>query len=159
MSEKKTWLIVGVLVAALIGGIGGFLVGKLASKPMKVGYVDVEKIMKDFPAYKDATSILRGEQVDLELEFQEKSKNLSDEEKQKLGLKYQEQLAKKDKELSERVETEIRTAVKKVADEKKLTLVSAKNVLFYGGEDITESVLAKGGALVGENEKKTSKKK
>jgi|GEM_PF-1619511 outer membrane protein len=159
MSEKKTWLIVGVVVAALIGGIGGFFVGKLTSKPMQVGYVDVEKLMQDFPAYKDATSILRGEQVELEQQFQEQSKNLSDEEKQKLGLKLQEQLAKKDKELSDRVESEIRGSVQKVAEEKKLTIVSAKNVLFYGGQDITDSVLAKGGALVGKDEKAPSKKK
>lgn len=158
MGENKTWLIVGVIVAALIGGIGGFAVGKLTSKPMQVGYVDVEKLMKDFPAYKDATSILRGEQVQLEQQFQEKSKNLSDAEKQKLGVQLQEQLAKKDKELSDRVESEIRSAVKKVAEEKQLTIVSAKNVLFFGGDDITESVLAKGGALVGKDEKASKKK-
>lgn len=157
MEKSTSWIIVGVIVAALIGGVGGFFVARLTSQPMQVGYIDIEKIAEDFPAYQDATKMLRGEQMDLELEFQEKSKNLSDEEKQKLGIELQEQLAKKDKELSQRVETEIRTAVKKVAQEKKLTVVSAKNALYFGGVDITDQVLANGGTLVGNTEKPKKK--
>ena len=42
MSTNKGWIIVGLIVAALIGGIGGFVVGKLTGDA-KVGYIDLEK--------------------------------------------------------------------------------------------------------------------
>ncbi len=147
MSENKKWIIVGVIVAALIGGIGGFTVGKLTNNP-KVGYIDLQKIMSDFPAYKDASSILKGKQVELEQKLQEEVKGKSDTEKQKLIQELQAQLSAKDKELSQRVENEIREAVKKVAADKNLTLVGAKDVLYFGGEDITNEVLLKGGAKI-----------
>lgn len=129
MSTNKGWIIVGLIVAALIGGIGGFVVGKLTGDE-KVGYIDLEKIMTDFPAYKDATSILRGEQVELEMKLQEESKGKTEEEKQKLLAELQEQLVAKDKELAERVEKELRDAVKKVAADKNHFSQRQKRPLF-----------------------------
>ncbi|HQD40028.1 MAG: OmpH family outer membrane protein [Firmicutes bacterium] len=156
MSTNKGWIIVGLIVAALIGGIGGFVVGKLTGDE-KVGYIDLEKIMTDFPAYKDATSILRGEQVELEMKLQEESKGKTEEEKQKLLAELQEQLVAKDKELAERVEKDLRDAVKKVAADKKITLVSVKNALYFGGVDITDDVLRAGGAKLDDKASKDKK--
>ena len=72
--------------------------------------------------------------------FDEKSKDMNDTEKQRYYQQLQEVIANKEKELMEPVFQKIEAAIKKVADKKGLAVVVEKNTVVYGGLDITEEV-------------------
>ena len=72
--------------------------------------------------------------------FDEKSKDMNDTEKQRYYQQLQEVIANKEKELMEPVFQKIEAAIKKVADKKGLAVVVEKNTVVYGGLDITDEV-------------------
>ena len=69
--------------------------------------------------------------------FDEKSKDMNDTEKQRYYQQLQEVIANKEKELMEPVFQKIEAAIKKVADKKGLAVVVEKNTVVY---DITDEV-------------------
>ena len=72
--------------------------------------------------------------------FDEKSQNMNDTEKQRYYQQLQEVIANREKELMEPVFQKIEAAIKKVADKKGLAVVVEKNTVVYGGLDITDEV-------------------
>ena len=72
--------------------------------------------------------------------FDEKSQNMNDTEKQRYYQQLQEVIANREKELMEPVFQKIEAAIKKVADKKGLAVVVEKNTVIYGGLDITDEV-------------------
>lgn len=165
--------LVAAPVAALAqGDIGVVNMSKVLSK-----YNKVEQINKALAKAKDARqekldakqTSLREMKEQLDKDFEK----LANEEKQKRGKQLEKGLeslqethdklmgelrelqAEKYKELEE----DIVVAVKKVAKTKNLAMVVEKGVVFVGGDDITEDVIAtlNGGAAPAKTEKKKDK--
>ena len=80
---------------------------------------------------------------DAQKEFEEKSANMSDQEKNDYYQQTQERLQQKNQELMEPIQQSIEDAVKKVSETKGLSVVLEKSTVVYGGQDITQDVINK----------------
>ena len=67
----------------------------------------------------------------------------TDQEKQDYYQQSQERLRNKQQELIEPIEQSIKDAVKKTAEAKGLSVVIEQSAVVYGGQDITQDVIAK----------------
>ncbi|MCI5837486.1 MAG: OmpH family outer membrane protein [Veillonellaceae bacterium] len=77
---------------------------------------------------------------ELQKEFDEKSVNMSEAEKQQYFQSMQEKFSAKQAEIQKNIQGKIDNAVKQVAEKKSLNLVVDKNAVLYGGVDITSEV-------------------
>ena len=74
-------------------------------------------------------------------DFNEKSKTMSDAEKQRYYKQLQERLGNKEKELMDPVLKNIELQIQKIADKKGLSVVVHKDTVVFGGVDITDEVI------------------
>lgn len=118
-----------------------------SAKPaIPVGAIDMPKALFSHPKSKGAKEALQKffeeRQKDVDSKFG--TKNLTEEEKQKAQMlmsKYEQEIAQKDKELTEQLLTDIQASMKKIAAQKNLTVILDKTVVLYGGTDVTEDVI------------------
>ena len=68
---------------------------------------------------------------------------MSDQEKQDYYVQCQQRAQQKERELFEPLVQSFEAAVQKVAEAKGLTVVIDKSAVLYGGQDITQDVIAK----------------
>ena len=73
-------------------------------------------------------------------EFNEKSKDMNNEEKDRYYQQLQQRLGNKQNELMEPLLKQINDAISKVAEKKGLKVVVDKSSVIYGGADITDEV-------------------
>ena len=79
---------------------------------------------------------------DVRKEFEEKSAGMSDQEKADYYQQCQQRLAQKQQELLDPIRNAVDAAIKKVADKKGMSVVIDKMAVIYGGQDITQEVIA-----------------
>ena len=108
-----------------------------------VGVVDYISLINQHPDTPKANEVLRAEQEQAKKEFAEKSAGLGDKEKQDLDRQLGQRVELKRQELLKPITEKVNAAIKEVADAKGLTVVVGRNVVVYGGVDITEEVLKK----------------
>lgn len=143
---KRVLLIVAA--AAVLGLLYKVVISAQVSKAqVPVGYVDMPKALFSHPKSKDAKEALKKffeeRQKDVDSKFGS-NKNLSEEEKQQaqsLMTKYEQEIAEKDKELTEKLVEDIQASMKKIAGQKKLSVIMDKQVVLWGGVDITEDLI------------------
>ena len=159
-----------VLKSAVLSGL---LVLALATSAFAVtakdiGVVDTQKVIESSSLsdlYKSANDEMKALEDNIKKEMLDKSKKLEDAKKTNLSadkLKEMEDQFKKDletkrnegqvlyqkkqaelEETQKKVKSDIDEAIKKVADEKKLGVVFDKQVVLFGGVDVTEDVMKK----------------
>ena len=142
-----------------------------SSFALSVGYVDIEKVFSQYKGTTEAKDKLQKE-VEKEQKNVEKEKNdilkakadldkkksimdkakLADEEQalqdkaeklQAKALEIQQKLLSQEKALTANIVEEIRAIVQKIAKEKNYDMVFEKNMMLYGGEDITYLIIKK----------------
>jgi len=131
-----------LLVVAIIGVIGiRWGISRAAAKD-EFGLVDMQIIAE---RYVQPTLIkeLEPELKKLQEEFDEKTKDATDEVKAELFATYQGRLNAKEQELLEQLFSEVSAAAAQVKKEQGLRLVYDKAAVVAGGSDITDQVLAK----------------
>lgn len=121
-----------------------------------VGFIDMQRISGEVKAVRNAEQELKTAQDNLRAEFENRRKQLAEAVKKNMSAAEQEKLREqldnemgplRDKyqqlsgELSGKLTKQIDDAVKKVADTRKMTLVLDKQVIRFGGKDITEEVI------------------
>lgn len=143
---------------AVIGGIGLLLVFAIlgaslsftkAKQEAVVGYVNSERLVKDFmeptvrgPLTQETDRLQR--ELDAEIaKLQNDDENKKFEEAQALKNKYQAVLDQKKQELIAPLLVQTRDSIQKVADNRGITLVldNTYGLVLYGGMDLTEEVL------------------
>ena len=77
---------------------------------------------------------------EMQKDFDAKSANLSDEEKEKLFADMQQQYQEKSRVAEKELEEQVTGAVKSIATKRGLSLVVDKSAVIYGGTDITKDV-------------------
>lgn len=107
----------------------------------EIAFVDIQKIFELHPDKAEAEKELNKAAQMMQSELEEKVSDLSQEKQQELLNEYQSELSKKEQQLIQDVLEEIETAIKKVAEEKKVKLVLDKRNVIYGGYDMTEDVI------------------
>ena len=110
-------------------------IASAAASESAIGVVNYQMLLAQSP--EDA---MKQEVAAQQKNFDEKSKDMNDTEKQRYYQQLQEVIANKEKELMEPVFQKIEAAIKKVADKKGLAVVVEKNTVVYGGLDITDEV-------------------
>lgn len=146
--EKKQVKIVSILIAVIfIGSVVALALtqtGNIASaaSSSNVGVVDSRQIMASHPDVQGLQGQMETAVNDVRKEFEEKSAGMNDQEKADYYRQCQERLAQKQEELLTPIENSIQAAIKKVADKKGLAVVIDKMAVVYGGQDITQDVIA-----------------
>jgi outer membrane protein len=133
-------------VLFLLGAIG-VLVGQpskaYAAESTQIGVVDYKLLIDSHPDMQKANDSFKAELEQAKQTFATKSANMKDEDKKALEATLSQEVEKKRQELFQDIESKVNAAVKAVADAKGLSIILPKNNVVYGGQDITDAVLAK----------------
>ena len=150
LANKKNVKVVSLTIAAIFI-VGLFIVGLQQSSfsqvgesdPLNsaIGTVNYNELMQNVPGIFDAQNTMRQAVDDSKKDFDEKSKNLKDDEKTKLLQEHQEALQAKEKELLEPLKKKVDEAITSVGKSKGLAVVVDKNTVVYGGLDVTNDVV------------------
>ena len=145
--EKKQVKIASVLIALVF--IGSVVVLALtqsgsgiasAASSSNVGVIDYREVMSKHPDVNSLNTQMQQAVADAQKEFQEKSANMSDQEKSDYYQQTQQRLQQKQQELFDPIQKSVEASVKSVAEAKGLTVVLDKSSVVYGGQDITQDV-------------------
>ena len=146
--EKKQVKIVSILIAVIfIGSVVAIALtqtGNIASaaSSSSVGVVEYDRIMIQHPSMQSLDDQLKAAIDEIKKEFDEKSAGMNDQEKQDYYIQCQERILQKREELLAPVIASVDAAIKTVADKRGLSVVLAKAAVVYGGQDITQEVIA-----------------
>lgn len=146
--EKKQVRIVSVLIAVIfIGSVVALALtqtGNVASaaSSSSVGVVDVQQVMAAHPDVQGLQGQMETTVNEIRKEFEEKSAGMNDQEKAEFYVQCQQRIAQKQEELLAPIENSVEVAIKAVADKKGLAVVVNKAAVVYGGQDITQDVIA-----------------
>ena len=113
-----------------------------AASSSNVGVVDYRQFTT-LKIYTDAEAEMQKAVQQAQQEFNEKSANMSDEEKQAYYQQTMERLKQQNTDLMEPVQKQVEDAVKAIAEAKGLSVVLNKDTVVYGGTDITQDVIKK----------------
>lgn len=128
-----------VLISAMLAAAS---LGLMGSADAASGYVNVEAVLASSPAFVQAGRSLVAEQQKLQKEFNEKSKSMSDKDKQALAQKMNQQLAQYEAQLMGPIQSKFRVAIEKAAKAKDVDMVVNAGSVVYGGVDLTQDVKA-----------------
>ena len=104
-----------VLISAMLAAAS---LGLMGSADAASGYVNVEAVLASSPAFVQAGRSLVVEQQKLQKEFNEKSKSMSDKDRQALAQKMNQQLAQYEAQLMGPIQSKFRAAIEKAAKQK-----------------------------------------
>jgi Skp family chaperone for outer membrane proteins len=144
-------LFVVFLALSLLGGLA------MAANFSSLGYIDVQKVFKEYKATSSAQEELSKQEASFKKEFEDSQKKLAEAEKSgkkpeelekmkseletKLAPK-RETLLKLNEQLTGKLQIDILAAVKKVAKKVGIEMVFDKQVVITGGMDLSEMVIS-----------------
>lgn len=131
-------LVVIVIVVALVAWPGVPVLGQ----SFTIGYVDMARAVDAHPRRAASERALQEFFQAKQREFQAKAKNLGAVQRQDLDRQLQQQFIQKRAELIGGLDKDIRGAVETVAKDRGVTVVLDRNVVLYGGTDLTDVVIA-----------------
>ena len=146
--EKKQIRLVSILIAVIfIGSVVALALtqtGNIASaaSSSSVGVIDYQQAMAEHPDVKNLQTQMETAVSDIKKEFDEKSAGMNDQEKADYYMQCQQRLAQKQQELLEPIRQAVEGAIKKIADKRGMAVVIDKAAVIYGGQDITQEVIA-----------------
>ncbi|HEY8417936.1 MAG TPA: OmpH family outer membrane protein [Limnochordales bacterium] len=140
LSNYRAWILGAggiVLVAALAFAVSATLSAQTEST---IGYVDADRIIEGYliPVLDEPLS---KETARLQAEFDAAAEGLGDEEKLNLFNQYQAELDWYKQRLIDEQMPTINDAVAKVAQRHGVSVVLERQVVLYGGVDLTDAVL------------------
>lgn len=128
--------VVGSMVLAAV------LLGLSGQADAASGYVNMDNVLASTPAFMQAGRTVAAEQQRLQNEFDQKSKGMSQKEKEALAEKLNAQLAQKENQVLAPIQAKLRAAVEKAARESDVDIIINGRDVIYGGIDLTEKVKA-----------------
>ena len=139
MSEKKRYLLMGVLALAAIMWV---CAAASAAEMERVGGIDPQAVLFQHPKYEQTLRQIRNiaEQKQNEAKVAI-DREPDDNKKAELFRKMRMEIAEEEQKLMQPLFREIDMAVRTVATAKRITVVVDKTALFYGGIDITNDVV------------------
>lgn len=112
-----------------------------AAPTSDIGVVDQRQVISDNGTLAlDYQKKMKALADEMQKDFDAKSANLSDEEKEKLVADMQQQYQEKSRVAEKEWEEQVTGAVKSIATKRGLSLVVDKSAVIYGGTDITKDV-------------------
>ncbi|HWR41083.1 MAG TPA: OmpH family outer membrane protein [Patescibacteria group bacterium] len=150
--DKKTAKIVAIaIVAMFVAGIVGIAVSSQngkgyaagAGSSSNVGKVNYQMLVSQHPDLAKVDEVMKNESSQAQKDFDEKSKTMTDQQKQEYFMQTKQRLDLKEKELVTPIIDKVNAAIKDVADAKGLAVVMDQGSVVYGGQDLTEEVSKK----------------
>lgn len=132
--------VIGCFTLAMSAGGFGSSVASAAASESAIGVVDYQVLVSQYPKLEQLNSEMEKAKNEARAEFDSKSQNMNDQQKEEYYRQLQERLQVKFKELDEALRKDIDEVIKKVADKKGLKVVVEKSTVVYGGTDITDEV-------------------
>ena len=132
--------VIGCFTLAMSAGGFGSSVASAAASESAIGVVNYQALVSGSPRLDQIRSDMQSAIAETRREFDNNSKNMNDEEKERYYKQLQERLANKEKDLMDPLLKDINDTIKKVADKKGLKVVVDKSTVVYGGTDITDEV-------------------
>lgn len=164
MKEKnKYWKLSLMVIVAFIFSFGTVTMGMAqSSSPLKIGFVNMNKIMSESKAAQNAQSVIKKEIESKTAAVKEKENKLAAMEKELKALKqdspawkekreklikdinevnrlrgeYSNQIQKKNAELTQKILSDIQPIIKKVASSEKCTMVLDRRIAFMIEDDL-----------------------
>lgn len=150
LEKKQIKLITLAIAIVFVLGTVGVAIGQYgtsqasaAANTSKVGVVNHQMLVSQHPDMAKAQEAMQAEVAQAKKDFDEKSANMNDKEKQDYYLQLQQRLNLKQQELIAPVFDKVDAAIKAVADSQGLSIVLDKGNVVYGGQDITDEVVKK----------------
>lgn len=137
-----SFALAGVFIVS-IAGMALMSMGDTASAApaSNIGVVDQQQVISANPSLSaDYQQKMQATAQDMQKDFDEKSRDMTDEEKEKLFADMQQQFNEKRVAIEKEMQDKVNAAVQSVASKKGLSLVVDKNAVIYGGTDITKDV-------------------
>lgn len=132
-------IFIGSVVALALTQTGGIA---SAASSSSVGVIDYQQVMAAHPDVQNLQTQMEAAVNEVRKEYEEKSAGMNDQEKAEYYRQCQERLAQKQQQLLDPIKNAVDAAIKKVADKKGLAVVIEKMAVVYGGQDITQEVVA-----------------
>lgn len=145
--EKRQVKIFSILIALVfIGSVVALALtqsGGIASAASggNVGVIDHQQALAQHPDTQNVETQMNAALEEIKKDFEEKSAGMNDQEKQDYYRQCMQRAEQKRQELVEPLIKSVDDAIKKVADNKGLSVVIDKAAVIYGGQDITDDVV------------------
>ena len=123
-----------VIMAVVVSGCG---------QNKNVGVIDVEKVVTESPKIKVMNEELMAKHKEIEEKLNTDKTTLSEADFNNAKQAAETEFTDLRKDLSAKMETEIKTNLEKIAKEKNLSVIVKKNVTVQGGVDVTDEMIAK----------------
>lgn len=123
-----------VIIAVVVSGCG---------QNKNVGVIDVEKVVTESPKIKVMNEELMAKHKEIEEKLNTDKTTLSEADFNNAKQAADTEFTALRKDLSGKMETEIKTNLEKIAKEKNLSVIIKKNVTVQGGVDVTDEMIAK----------------
>lgn len=136
---------IGIVAAAIaIVAALGFVVarsGPALGQSVTIGYVDMIRAVDAHPRKASAEGALKDYAQTQIADVQQRLKGMSAGQQDEVRRQVNQQLLKRRQELIGGLEKDIRAAVEKVAKEQGISVVLSREVVLYGGVDLTDQVI------------------
>lgn len=143
--NQKTKRLVAVVAAVLALAVAAAAVttavGGPAGGALVVGYVDMQRALDAHPKKASSEEALNQFARAKATELRRLSQNKPPAEQANLARRTQEEILKRQRELLQALDKDIRAAVERVAKRAGVSVVLSHNVVLYGGVDLTEQVI------------------
>ena len=123
-----------VIMAVVVSGCG---------QNKNVGVIDVEKVVTESPKIKVMNEELMAKHKEIEEKLNADKTTLSEADFNNAKQAADAEFTALRKDLSGKMETEIKTNLEKIAKEKNLSVIIKKNVTVQGGVDVTDEMITK----------------
>lgn len=114
-----------------------------AASASSIGVVNYQLLIQQHPDMAQAQTTMNAAIAQAKSDFDAKSINMNDQEKQSYYQQLQQSLQVQQQDLLGGIRDKINAAVKAVADAKGLTIVVDNSAVVNGGQDITDDVMKK----------------
>ncbi len=131
---------VGIVIVAALGIVVARS-GPALGQSLTIGYVDMVRAVDAHPRKASAESALKDYAQSQIADAQQRAKGASAGQQEDMRRQLNQQLLKKRQELIGGLEKDIRAAVEKVAKEQGIGIVLNREVVLYGGVDLTDQVI------------------
>ena len=147
-NKKNVKIVALAIAAAFLFGVAGIAVSQTshvasAAPASNVGKVNYQALVQQHPDMAKVQTAMKAESETAKKEFDAKSANLGDKEKQEYFMQLQQRLQLKNQELMVPIFNSVDGVIKQIADAKGLAVVVDAGAVIYGGTDITEECARK----------------
>jgi len=136
---------IGIAAAVIVAlAAAGFVVarsGPVLGQSFTIGYVDMARAVDAHPRKASAESALKDYAQSQIADAQQRMKTMAQPQRDDLQRQVNQEILKKRSQLIGGLEKDIRSAIDKVAKQQGVSIVLSREVVLYGGVDLTDLVI------------------